>query len=554
MVTDVSKALETAVGHHQAGRLGEAEEIYRRILAVEPNCAEAWHLIGAIAHQVGNQELAVQYSGRAVELRPDLAEAHHNLGLARREQRKLQEAVASFRQAIRLKPAFAETHYELGFTLQALELQEEAISAYRRAVELNPDFVEAHTNLGNALRDQGALNDAAACYRRALELKPDEAKTLYNVGLSHQDEGKFGDAIAYYRRALELNPFFVEAHHNLGGVFLSQGKYGDAAACFERAVELRPDLAEAQNNLASLKLLSGDFERGWPQYEWRWKVGQAAQPKFQQPQWGGRPIHGETILLHTEQGFGDAIQFIRYVPLVKDLGASVLVGCPRRMANLLATCAGIDSLVGAGDRLPPFDVHAPLMSLPGILKTTLVNIPDDVPYLHAKAELVERWRNSLGSLRGFRIGINWHGREGQGAFRLRDISLEAFAALTQIPSVRLVSLQKDGRKELAGISFPIFDPGDDVDTAQGSFMDTAAIMKNLDLVITSDTAVAHLAGALAVPVWVALPFVPNWRWLLDRSDSPWYPTMRLFRQKRPGEWSDVFSQIEGSLRSLATPQ
>jgi tetratricopeptide (TPR) repeat protein len=583
------EALQTALAHHQAGRLPEAELLYRQILAAEPSNARAWHFLGMLAYQAGQLEVAVQHIGRSLELQPDdpqafnnlgmahhaqkrleeamafyrralnlksdFIEAHNNLGNALQEQRRVEEAIACYRRALQLQPNFAEAHHNLGNAFKALSDPENAKAAYRRALELNPHYVEAYNNLGNVLREQGATNEAAACYCRALELQPDEPATLYNLGLTVQDQGKFPEAITYYRRAIELKPTLVEAQHNLGGVFLKQGKYGDAAACFERAVELQPELAEAQFNLSTLKLLAGDFEHGWPQYEWRWKVGQADLPKFQQPQWAGQPLNGQKILLHAEQGLGDTIQFIRYMPLVKDLGATVLVACPRPMFKLLATCSGIDGLFGNGDEVPPFDVHAPLMSLPGIFKTTLRNIPNSVPYLHADPELVERWRDRLNAARGFRIGINWHGREGLGHYRQRDIPLDCFASLANLPDVQLISLQKgDGQDGMARSGLPIIDLGPDVDTAHGAFMDTAAIMMNLDLVITSDTSIPHLAGALGVPVWLALPFVPNWRWLLNRADSPWYPTMRLFRQKQAGDWRGVFDEMHAALYALVTPQ
>jgi hypothetical protein len=316
-----------------------------------------------------------------------------------------------------------------------------------------------------------------------------------------------------------------------------------------------------------LLLLQGDFERGWPELEWRWKSGEIIERKFSQPRWKGEPLAGKTILLHSEQGLGDTIQFVRYAEVVKEGNpeATVVVECEQPLVNLLQSCRGIDRLVTEGEELPAFDVQAPLLSLPGILGTRVETIPARVPYLFADNRLVEEWNSKLAAVgtaqatetsavSGLRVGINWQGRAGKGEWRKRDVPVEYFARLAEIPGLRLIRLQKGGaesnvpcpKSNVGEIETAIFDLGD-FDTQRGAFVDTAAIMMNLDLVITSDTSVAHLAGALGVPVWVALPFAPDWRWLLDRSDSPWYPTMRLFRQKSIGDWAGVFEEIRAAL-------
>jgi len=296
-------------------------------------------------------------------------------------------------------------------------------------------------------------------------------------------------------------------------------------------------------------LLQGDFEGGWPEYEWRWKTGQLRERCFAQPRWNGEPLAGKLILLHAEQGLGDTIQFVRYAAIVKSLGATVVVECQRALVKLLGSCAGIDRLVGAGDDLPSFDFHAPLLSLPGIFRTDLASIPAPVPYLRAAQDLVEQWRVKLMKVDGFRVAMNWRGEAGKPDSMRRAIPLPLFATLSELSGLRLISVQKDvqDRETKTLDSRSIVNPGPEIDTAHGAFMDTAAIMRNVDLVITSDTSVAHLAGALGVPVWVALPFVPDWRWLLDRSDSPWYPTMRLFRQNKRGDWKSVFEEIREAL-------
>jgi tetratricopeptide (TPR) repeat protein len=325
-----------------------------------------------------------------------------------------------------------------------------------------------------------------------------------------------------------------------------QGKLDEAAACYRRALELRPDYADAHWNQSLLLLLTGDLERGWAKYEWRWKIKQWSPRDFPQTLWDAQPLEGRTILLHAEQGLGDTIQFARYASLVKERGGAVIVECQRPLLSLLASCAGIDRLVGQGDELPPFDVQVPLLSLPGIFHTSLRDIPATVPYLFAHPSLVERWRQELGGIAGFKIGIAWRGSPIHKNDRARSIPLSCFEPLAGLPDIHLFSLQKGaGTEELqdARDHFPVAELGSRLE----DFMDTAAVLKNLDLVITCDTAVAHLAGALGVPVWVAIPFAPDWRWLLGRSDSPWYPTMRLFRQKKLGNWEDVFEEIKAEL-------
>jgi tetratricopeptide (TPR) repeat protein len=617
-VATTFEALAIAVQHHQAGRLRAAEQIYRQILAIEPNHVDALHLLGVIANEVGEYEIAVEYIGRAIGLKQTDAAFHSNLGNAFKGQGKLDEAVACYRRALELQPNLAEVHHNLANVFKDQGRLDEAVAHYHRALELCPDYPQTYGNLGNVLTDQRKLNEAVACYRRALELKPDDVAARNNLGIAFQELGKLDEAVACYRRALELKPEFAEVHINLGNVFKGQGKLDEAAACYRRALELKPEFAEAHNNLGTvfqiqgkldeaaacygravelkpefaeahknlglafqglgrldeaiaryrraleLKpdfpeahmslalawLLTGNWQRGWPEYEWRWQTKNFAPRPFRQPMWDGKSLGGKTILLHAEQALGDTIQFIRYASIVKQHGATVIVECPQPLLELLEGCPGVDQLIGHGKELPAFDVHAPLLSVPGILQTSIESIPASVPYLLSKPAIAERWRQRLSALHGFKIGIHWRGRPGLGPWCRRDIPLALFSSLAAVPNVQWISLQKGATSdELAPLRdrLPILDFADDLDRSGGAFVDTAAVMANLDLVITSDTAAAHLAGALGVSVWVALPFAPDWRWLLDRSDSPWYPTMRLFRQTQWGNWHTVFEEITKAL-------
>jgi hypothetical protein len=326
-------------------------------------------------------------------------------------------------------------------------------------------------------------------------------------------------------------------------------KLEEALSCFQRAIELQPDYADAHWNRALAWLLMGNFEQGWPEYDWRWKRKALQLPRFPQPIWNGFPLEGRTILLYAEQGLGDTLQFIRYAALVKRRGGLVIAACQDVLRPHLATCPGVDQLIGLDSTIAHFDTHAPLLSLPAIVGTTLSTVPADVPYLFVNAELGDPCRQALDGPGAFKIGIAWQGNPDHSNDRQRSVSLVSFEPLARLDGVRLFSLQKGpGVEQLAGAQerFPVVDLGSQFQT----FQDTAAVLQRLDLVISIDSAVAHCAGALGVPVWVLLPFCPDWRWLLDREDSPWYPTMRLFRQTEPGKWATVFARVANEARKL----
>jgi tetratricopeptide (TPR) repeat protein len=516
----ISEKVAAALQFQQVGRLPEAEQVYREVIAADPNNAAAWHLLGTTLCQSGQ-----------------------NAG-----------AIACIEQALRIEPCYPEALNNLGLVFAACGESERAIASFQRAIERNSIFPEAYLNLGNALNDQLRLDEAMICYRRVIELKPSNPDALSNLAGVLKELGRMDEAIEYYRQALQIEPSARELNYNLGVALWETGEIAAAVDFIRRAIDLSPNYAQAHHALSMLLLLQGDFSDGWAEYEWRWQTGHLQARAFTQPLWDGRSLRDKTIVLHTEQGFGDTIQFIRYASAVKNWGGTVIVNCEKELVPLLSTCSNIDRIIARPHPLPPLDVHAPLLSLPRILRTTLNTIPREVPYLFADPSLVESWRTKLNGISGFRIGINWKGKPRRDMMRQRDINPNFFARLTDIPGIQLISLQKDsGLLELPSLPMPhsIVDLGD-FDAACGAFMDTAAVMMSLDLVITSDTSIAHLAGALGVPVWVALPYVPDWRWLLDRSDSLWYPTMRLFRQKQPGDWAGVFEAIQKALRERAS--
>jgi tetratricopeptide (TPR) repeat protein len=579
------------IAKYENGELQDAIACFRKAIRLRPRYPDAFNNLGRTLRRLARLDEAADSFRHALSLQASMVEAKSNLGLVLEDQGEVDEAIACFSQALQLCPGFADCHNNLGKALLTKRCIGEAVSSLRRAVELKPTLAEAWCNLASALLESKKSEEALECGQRAIALRPDFADAMINIGAALILQRKFAEAIAYYQEALQLKP---ESHlpiENMGIALHELGRFAESAAHLEQALQLKADSAAARSMNATQNLLLGNFEHGWAEYEWRWKTGQLPVRELGEPRWQGESLAGKTILIWAEQGLGDTLQFVRYAALVKKLGAAVLFECQQPLYKLLAGHAAtrglramlaIDHLFAEGDELPPFDYQIPLLSLPGVFKTTLETIPADVPYLFAEPRLIDEWETKLAEFKVQRskfqvecggdggpaevahpgptllVGINWQGRPGKGPWQARNVPVEMFESLEDIPGVRLVSLQKDtgnseGRiqnSEMVGggkghSAFCILNC--EFDTLHGAFMDTAAIMMNLDLVITSDTSVAHLAGALGVSVWVALPFVPDWRWLLDRSDSPWYPTMRLFRQKRLGDWAAVFLEIKAAL-------
>jgi Flp pilus assembly protein TadD len=476
------------------------------------------------------------------------------------------ESESYFREVLRLCPDHRGSLNNLGTALWRLGRLREAEECYQRVLILKPDDFAVLNNLGNISWDQGRLDQAVEWYRQAVDLEPDSPEALRNLGVTLSDLGDFDLALALIRKALRLEPGSPDSNLGLGVTLARQAKWDEALDCYDQAVSLRPDFAESRRNRAQIWLAHGEFERGWPEYEWRLKCPKCRFPSVNCPRWTGDDLDGRSILLVAEQGLGDTLQFIRYATLVEQRGGRVVVACPDSLIRLLTRCPGVDHVVDWNSPLPDCDVHAPLLSLPAILRTTLATIPAEIPYLSADAGTVQDWRpvvaqaiehatpagqRSTGkSPRTVNIGIAWQGNRDNKVDRWRSFPLTKFAHLARLPGVCLISLQKgDGREQIATLAgqFRIAEliPQDQADDDRRDFLDTAAVINELDLVVTPDTALAHLAGALGARVFVALPAVAEWRWLLDRDLSPWYPTMRIFRQTKPGDWEGVFERIAG---------
>ncbi len=551
VMATIPEALRQGWTDYQAGSFARAEQVSRQIVQADPRSVDAWFLLGAACQAQGKLDDAIAGYRRAALLRPDFAEIHYRLGNALYARGLLGEALTSYQQALLLRPQHAETHNNLGVVLADQGRPAEAVPYYQQALALKSTYAEAHYNLGNAFKALQRLDEAVASYQHAIRHNPQFAPAYLNLGVALTAQGKPAEAVAAYRQAIQREPDMVQAHNNMGLALAHQNQLDEALACYARALQIQPDFADAHYNRALALLVRGDFAQGWPEYEWRWRLAEIPSRPFTQPRWDGSPLAGRTILLHAEQGAGDTIQFIRYAPLVQQRGGRVLLECPAALIPLLSTCRGIDQLIGRGTPLPAFDVHAPLLSLPGIFRTSLATIPADIPYLATDPQQVERWRHQLEGIREFKIGISWQGSPGYRWDRQRSFALAHLEPVARLIGVRLFSLQKGlGTEQLRDLPgwFPVTDLGGTLDENTGAFVETAAVLKNLDLVITCDTALGHLAGALGVPVWIVLPFAPEWRWLLDRDDSPWYPTVRLFRQERLGDWDGVFARVAAELR------
>jgi tetratricopeptide (TPR) repeat protein len=484
---------------------------------------------------------AEEFFRQALEADPHNAEAHYHLGLALANQGRLTDAVASFQQALYWRPGYPEAYSALGATFQ-LAVQDRTPAVPART-ETRPATEAARAVIPDAVYHIPPLKHENADQLNTPEEYHERARIRHS-------EGRVEEALADEHQALRLNPYFVEAYCCLQVILRAEGRIDEAIACSYKALRLKPEDPQAHLVRAQTLLYFGDYEQGWKEYEWR-----TSSPTFgvhpislPRPAWDGSPLNGRILFLRSEQGMGDTIQFIRYADVLKQQGGRVMVECQPPLVSLLRSCPAIETVIVPGDVPPHYDVYALLLSLPKLLGTTLDTIPTDIPYLFPDPELVERWRKELSGIEGFKVGIVWQGNTMHKMDNMRSVPLTQFDALAKIPGVQLVSLQLgEGSEQLAALDgrFPVIDLGSRFDPE--SMADAAAAMKNLDLVITVDTAIGHLAGALGVPVWVALSFSPDWRWMLHRTDSPWYPTLRLFRQTQPANFTEVFERIAEQL-------
>ncbi|OGP50496.1 MAG: hypothetical protein A2Y79_06280 [Deltaproteobacteria bacterium RBG_13_43_22] len=498
-------------------------------------------------------EEAVTFFQKAIQLNPCNANAYHNLGNVMVDLGRLEGAIRCYQKAFQINPSNV-THYKtLGNALRETGKLEESLEILSLALDRFPDDPEVYYSLGAALKDKGRFDKAVECYQKAIQINPRLPQAYYNLGNVFKEKGQLQEAKKQFQKALELDPKFAETYNNLGMIYKEAGDMSEALLMFQKAWEVKPGFAEAKWNMGLTNLLAGNFLDGWEGYEWRWEKPDYKKHKrdFPKPIWQGEELKGQKILLHAEQGYGDTLQFIRYFPMVAALDAQVYVECPLELRPLIKDMTGVNRVIVRGDPLPEFDFHCPLMTLPKVFGTTLDSIPQTIPYLKVDPDLVKTWQgrtNSAGSK--FKVGLVWSGNPEHLNDQNRSCNPETLTPLTRIKKVQLFSLQKnlgpDSTKSVCR-ALTLIDLTDQI----RDFSDTAALIANLDLVISVDTAVAHLAGGLGKRVWTLLPHSPDWRWLLGREDSPWYPTMRLYRQTKPKDWTKVIERVTEDLSVLS---
>lgn len=569
----------------QMGKTQESVTRYERVLQIQPNSPEAHANLGSVFLKLRQFDSAIAHHQRAVALIPNNAKAHYNLAIALYEHNQIDEAIASYEVAVQLMPDYANAHHNLGMALyrqgqaeaaiahyeKAVELEpthasarnslgvalyqqgqlDAAIDQYRQALALMPNYLSAHDNLGIALKQQGKLEAAAEHFRTAIAINPHYANAYINLGNTMRELGDYDQAIAYCQESIRLQPQNADAHNTYGCVLVDLGRLEDAIKSYEAAIEHRPDFADAHLNLGIILLQVGDFQRGFAEYHWRWNTKQCPDLRYTHALWKGEELQGKIILLTAEQGFGDTIQFARYAALVAQRGGRVVIACQKPLLRLLSTVPGVAQCADRDKDNVETHLHAPLMELPYILGTTLETIPATVPYVfppdNTKIQLQIPANTRL------KIGFVWATNPSNSTSGKRSCAVSHFLQLLDVPQIALYSLQKDApetdRELLQGL-----DRLQDLQAQLNDFADTAAAIAQLDLVITVDTAVAHLAGAMGKPTWILLAHVPDWRWLMHREDSPWYPSMRLFRQNQPDAWEELFSRVAIALREeLAQP-
>jgi len=534
---------------HGLKRFEQAIASFNKALALDPNFADALNNRGVTLLQLDRHEDALAGFARALALRPNYPEALSNYGKALLVLCRNGEALVSYDRALALKPHFPEALHGKGLVLQALGRHGEAVASYQQALALKPDDPETFNNLGVALLKTKRYTDALANCEQALALRPDFHEALSNRGAVLLALGRYAEALASIDQVLALKPDFVEALTNRGNALQALRRHAEAIAAYRRAVALKPDCPDALYNESLAHLCLGEFETGWEQYEFRWTRKEAPEQRpFKSPKWlGGNPIQGKRLLLWAEQGLGDTIQFCRYAPILARKGVEVFLEVPFVLKELMGTLDGVTTTIAETRSPPAHDYHCPLLSLPLALRTEISGIPNDVPYLATDPDKVQAWKRTLEQDGEPKVGIVCSGNSDHKNDRNRSIPLTQFSPLLET-GASFYLLQNECRREDEAFLSETSRIRD-LRPRLTDFTETAAVIACLDLVISVDTSVAHLAGALGKPVWILLPFSPDWRWMLGREDSPWYPTARLFRQTEMGDWQGVIEKVREALLS-----
>jgi len=586
-VTDITETIKIAIKHHQAGSLEKARQQYQLVLQSVPDNPVALHSLGLIYFQTGQYEQAVEMIEKAIEQNQQVPQFYNTLGLALESLKRYEDAIVAYQQAVLLKPDFAEVYNNMGTALlshgqyamavetckKALSLQpdyaqayntmgyafqkqtqlDKAMDAYKQAIHLRPDFAEAYNHLGIVLNEQGCSERAIEYYTQAIRLDPQYAEAYNNLGVSCKAMEQFDEAIENYRHALRLDPDFEDAYCNLANILRDLGQCREAIDNYKRAIQLDLSSNKAYWNLTLATLLSGDFLEGWKNYRQHRNTLMdkiTGLPDSGKPRWVGSSFSGKRLFIYYEQGLGDIIQLARYLPLVKSRGGTVILETLEPLLELLHSFDCIDDIIeySTNDKsFVEFDLYTSLVDMPNIFGTMVDTVPDDVPYFYAEPQKAQYWHEQLAG-DDFKVGIVWAGSPTHGFDQYRSCKLADFAPLANIRGVQLYGLQKGvaaAQMDEAPWAMQIVN----ISKHFQNLADTAAAIENLDLVISVDTSVLHLAGAMGKPTWALIPFAPEWRWMMDRNDSPWYPTMKLFRQETWGDWHGVFARVAQHLQA-----
>lgn len=583
MSNAVQSMLQNALSCFREQDFAGAEAVCRTVLADDDGQPDAWHLLGLVMLQRNEATASIEAFEKAIERAPDIAAFHINFASALTAAGRLGDAAAELRRGLTLDDAQPDGHFNLGNTLLAMERPDEAAQSFEKTLALASDHAGARNNLGHILRQRGDLNAAIEQFRRAAEsdsryapawsnlcgallesgqtvaaidagrratvADPNNAEGHYNLGNAYSAAPIAAEAAACYRRALQIDGRYVDAWVNLGAALQSLGECETAITALDQALALNPDLPQAQWNKAIALLLSGRLREGWALYEWRWRaVAGLTLPAVDRPRWDGTRPNGQRLLVVAEQGLGDTVQFVRYAPMLRALGAHVTLECPASLKSLLEGSNVADRVIVSGDPRPDIDAWAPLMSLPGFFETEITSIPGDCPYLSVPPDVDP----VVSDRRTLKVGIVWRGSLTNNRGRFRSCTLSDLEPLTEISGIQVVSLQTElapddaARLELLGV--------EDLGSGFSDFSGSAAAVQAMDLIVSVDTAMAHLAGALGKPVWALLSAMPDWRWLLERDDCPWYPTMRLFRQRQVSDWAQVVEDVSAALLEFKRPR
>ncbi|MFC1845763.1 DUF6165 family protein [Candidatus Dependentiae bacterium] len=538
---------------NRSGKSGQAVQHYLKAIETDPTHFESLFFLGNTYLQQGKQNEAIEVYQEALNLRPDSVQTRFNCALALEANGETDRAIQELQHAVRIHPSYTKARVILANMLQRQGKDEQALAQYSDVIRIDPNSFDAHLSMASMYAGKHDFVKAVEHYKKAITIRPNHLHANFNLGYVYNQIGELHKAIDIYQNMLLFAPDCVDAQCNLAHTFRYLGRVHEAIELYEQVLQKWPNQASTHYGYAEALLKAGDLENGWREFEWRWKR-ETDTRGFSRNMWNGHEdLDGKTVLVRAEYGQGDTIQFIRFAKFLKELGATVVAEVQHTLVTLLSCCPYLDEVVAINDPLPEFDTQVPVMSLPhrcGIQSEQ--DIPHDVPYLELPAALVEYWQTELARDGNFKIGLCWEGSTYydsiRGPLSKKAMHLEMFKAIAELPNVTLYSLQWGGASnQIDEVDFEVRSFGPDFDMSHGRFMDTAAVIKNMDMVISIDTSVAHLAGALGAPVWVLLPTVADWRWMLDRDDTPWYPNVKLFRQENHGDWESVLANVKRSL-------